>query len=191
MQMHHAVNRNALSSSGRSPELTQEISDNSTFSSLAAQVTQEREAQAMRWAFVYPLSGTVVGQTTAPFILTTETGTEFRILYITGAMYSYNAGVATSFPIPNALGVTAWAGDGLSCQWLDSRSGRNLSGGFIPMKLLFTPGYGTQFQNAMSYKYTLRGNSMLQFDIRNRDVAGRTHSFDLAFWGYKTIVTTL
>ena len=188
-QIHNPLNRTALSSSGQSPELTQSINDNATFASLAAQVQQERDSQAMRWAFIYPLSGSLVGQVTAPFILTTETGTEFRILYITGSLFSYNAGVATSFPIPNAMGLTAWAGDGLSCLFRDSRSGRDLCGGFIPMKNLFTPGYGTQFQNPMSFKYTLRGTSMLQFDVRNRDAAGRTHTFDLAFWGYKTIVT--
>lgn len=189
MQIHRPYPVSPGASSGISPELSDAISRNPTFQSLSAQVAQDREAQAMRYAYVYTLSGSIAGQTTSPFLLTIEQGADFKCLFMTGNMYCYDAVHAGTFPIPNALGVTAWSGDGLSVMITDTRSGRTLTSGFTPMKLLFTPGYGLTFQNPLPWKYTFLKNSRIQFDVRNRDVATRTHTFDIALIGYKVLST--
>jgi hypothetical protein len=167
------------------PEMSQEIQGSPVFSSVLEQLRHDREVQAMRYPFVYVLSDTIVGQTTLPYTLTIAQGTDFKCLFVTGSMYSYDSENASTFPIPNSGGLTSWAGRGLSVQITDSRSGRRLTSGFVPGELLFSPGYGMNFQNPLPFKYHFVKNSKILFDITNRDNANRTHYFDIALIGYK------
>lgn len=171
------------------PEMSRQIAGSPVFSNILEQLKHERTVQQMRYPFVYCLSDSIAGQATQPFTLTIEQGTDFKTLFITGQAYSYEdtagGGDATTFPIPNALGVADWAGRGLSAQITDSRSGRQLTSGFVPFELLFSPGYGMNFQNPLPFKYHFVKNSKVVFDIRNRDNADRTHYFDIALIGYK------
>lgn len=169
------------------PEMEAAFAKSPVFSSIQTEINHEREVQKQKYPYIYVLNDSIVGQTTSPFPLTIEQGTDFKCLFMTGSAFSYDADVAdaTNFPIPNSLGVTAWAGRGLSADITDTRSGRKLTSGFVPFELLFSPGYGLNFQDPIPFKYFFNRNSKVLFDIRNRDVAARTHEFSIALIGFK------
>jgi hypothetical protein len=169
------------------PEMANAISSNQVFSAIASEVEHERTVQAMRYNYTYSLSGSIVGQQTLPFEIVIEQGSDFSCQMMTGSAFSYDTGNATSFPIPNSLGATAWAGRGLSVNIVETRSGRTLTSGFVAWELLFAPGYAQGFQRPYPFRYHFYRNSKIRFDIRNRDNANRTHTFDVALNGYKII----
>jgi hypothetical protein len=169
------------------PQMTNDIDNSQVFSALASEVAHEREVQAMRWNYTYPLYGTVIGQQTTVFDIVIEQGTDFSCHQMTGSAFSYDAGNASSFPIPNSGASTAWAGRGLSVNIVDTRSGRTLTGGYVSWELMFAPGYGQSFQRPYPFRYHFYRNSKIRFDIRNRDNANRTHEFAIALNGYKIL----
>jgi hypothetical protein len=179
------MDRNPLPGVTDNIEMAQAINDSPVFSALAQEVAHDREVSAMRHYYQYHLPGELVGQQTAPFTLLIEQGTDFKCYAITGRAYSYDANVASDFPIPNALGLTAWAGSGLSFMLTDTRSGRQITSGMVPVETVLTPGYGQLLVNPMPFRYFFYRNSKLRFDIRNRDNAGRTHQFDIVLHGFK------
>jgi len=170
-----------------SPELANQVASNPVFSSIAAEVEHERTVQAQRWNYTYVISDTLAGQVAAPFTMTIEQGTDFKCCFLTASAFSYSAGAATTFPIPNSAGSTAWAGRGLSLRITDTRSGRDLTSGFVPFELIGTPGYGLNFQQPFPFRYFFYRNSKIRFDIRNADAAARTHYFAIALNGYKIL----
>lgn len=172
------------------PELANQLTDNPVFASLMAEVHDLRERQRARWQYVYGFADQIAGQQTLPFTLTIEAGTDFKCEWLTASVFSYDAVNPTTFPIPNALGSTAWAGRGLSVSIHDEGSSRDLTSGFIPIELIATPGYGLNFQYPYPFKYHFRKNSQIRFDVRNRDGALRTHEFSFALLGYKYLVAS-
>jgi hypothetical protein len=168
-------------------ELADSIDRNPTFSSIAQEVAHEREVSAMRWPYIYEVDGSIAGQATSPFVLTIEQGTDFKCEELTVSAFSYNGAVATSFPIANSGAVAWWAGRGLSVKITDTRSGRELTSGYVPLELIGTPGYGMNFQRPYGFRYFFYRNSKLIFDVRNRDLATRTHSFAFALKGWKIL----
>lgn len=169
------------------PELASAISQNPVFAAVAHELEQKREQQAVKWFYVYSVSGSVVGQATNPFNIIIEQGTDFMCHFMTASAFSYDAGNATSFPYPNSAGNTAWAARGLSVQLTDTRSGREHTSGFVPLELLGTPGYGLNFQNPFPFRNLFYRNSKLRLDVRNRDNSNRTHYFEFALIGYKVL----
>jgi len=174
------------------PEMSEAISQSPVFASLANEVEHEREVQAMRYSYIYGIADTIAVQTTAPFILTIDQGSDFKCLAITASAFNYDAAVATDFPIPNSLGSTAWAGRGLSVMMTDTNAGRDLTSGFIPFELIATPGYGLNFQNPYAFRYYFRRNNKIRFDVRNRDGIPphglrAAHQFAIALLGYKIV----
>jgi hypothetical protein len=169
------------------PEMAGVISENPVFAAIANEVTHAREVQAMRYTYIYGFADEIIGQQTLPFILTIEQGTDFHCLWLTASCFSYDDQADSDFPIPNSLGVTAWAGRGLSVAITDSNSGRELTSGFLPMELIATPGYGLNFQKPYPFKYHFYRNNKIRFDVRNRDNANRTHQFAFALLGYKIV----
>ena len=175
------------------PEMSEAISQSPVFASLANEVEHEREVQAMRYSYIYGIADTIACQTTAPFILTIDQGSDFKCLAITASAFNYDAAVATDFPIPNSLGSTAWAGRGLSVMMTDTNAGRDLTSGFIPFELIATPGYGLNFQNPYAFRYYFRRNNKIRFDVRNRDgvtalpAIRAAHQFAIALLGYKIV----
>jgi len=190
MQMHEQLNRSAMPNgqyATQNPLMAQAISESPVFDAIAKEVEHDRELTAMKYNYTYTLSDSIVGQQTLPFFITVEQGTDFSCKWILGSAYSYDAAVDTDFPIPNSLGATAWAGRGLSLQITDTRSGRNLTSGFVTLETLLTPGYGLNFQQPYPFRYHFYRNTKIRFDIRNRDNANRTHYFDLMLNGFKVI----
>lgn len=171
------------------PVMAQQISENAVFASIANELQHQRIIQAQKWNYTYILNDNIDGQVTSPFYITIEQGTDFLSHWITASAYSYedDQGDATSFPIPNSLGVTNWAGRGLSVQITDMRSGRELTSGFVPFELLGTPGYGMNFQHPYPFKYLFQRNSKIRFDVRNRDNANRNHEFSISLNGFKVL----
>lgn len=168
--------------------LQREIAENPVFSSIEQEIRHLREVNKMRYRFVYPLSNTIAGGATLPFNITIEQGTDFHCQYITGSFFSYDAVNASSFPIPNSLGVTAWAGRGLYVQITDTKASREQSSGFVAVENLFTPGYGLNMQGFLPWNHLYEQNDQIRFDIRNADNALRTHRFEIAMVGYKYVV---
>lgn len=188
MQSSFLSDRSALARPGSSvdnPQFSQIISENPTFSSLAAELAHAREVQAMKSFYVYTLSGSLAGQASDVFTINIEQGSDFEIRFMTASAFSYDADDDSSFPIPNSLGVAAWAGRGLSMKITDAMAGRELTSGWLPFELIGTPGYGLNFQNVFPLKYLAYRNNKLRFDIRNRDNADRSHDFEIALCGYK------
>lgn len=171
------------------PEMAQQIEDSPTFSAIAAEVAHQREVQAQKYFYVYTLNDEIVGQTTAPFNIQIEQGTDFWCQWITASAFSYDAdeGDETTFPIPNSIGALSWAGRGLSLEITDTRSARKLTSGYVPFELLGTPGYGLNFQNPYPLRYFFYRNTKIRFDVRNRDNENRTHEFSIALAGYKIL----
>lgn len=184
-------NRNAMPAQNRpvpmNPEMSSQISEHPTFEAVIAEVNHERDMQAMRYSYVYTLSETITGQQTLPFNIQIEQGTDFKSLWLTASCFSYDSENATDFPVPNGLGVTSWAGRGLSVMITDTRSARTLTSGYVPIELLGTPGYGLNFQQPFPFKYFWYRNTKIRFDVRNRDNADRTHRFEVALYGYKIV----
>lgn len=168
--------------------------EDDTLAAVRAELEHERKVQSARWSYVYHVSGTVgVSPNTQQFSIQIEQGTDFHCRFMLGSAFSYDAdaGDATDFPIPNSLGVTTWAGRGLSVQITDTRAGRSLTDGFIPFEILFSPGYGINYQSPLRFKYHFYENSRVRFDVRNNDTpAGSTreHDFNISLLGYKIIV---
>lgn len=169
------------------PVMAQQISETPVFDATAKEVEHDRELSAMKYNYTYTLSDSIVGQQTLPFFITIEQGTDFSCKWMLGSAYSYDTQNDTDFPIPNSLGATAWAGRGLSVQITDTRSGRNLTSGFVPWETIMTPGYGMNFQQPFPFRYHFYRNTKIRFDIRNRDNANRTHDFEVQINGFKIV----
>lgn len=169
------------------PEMATEISNNPVFASLAAQLANERDIAAMKYSFIYGIADDIAGQTTLPFTLTIEQGSDFKCEWITASAFSYDDANASDFPIPNSAGLTRWAGRGLSFMITDTRSGRDLTSDFIPFELMATPGYGMNFQYPYPFRYLFQRNAKVRFDVRNRDNATRTHAFSIGLLGHKVL----
>jgi len=175
------------------PELAATIDADPVFSALQAEADHERKAQAVRSWYTYVLTDSIDGQTSKPFMLTIEQGTDFKCCYMTASVFSYSAtgGFATSFPFPNSMGNTMWAGRGLTMRITDTRAGRDLTSGDVPFELFATPGYSVSFVKPFPLHYFFLRNSKVRFDIRNLDNANRkeanscAHSFSIALHGFK------
>ena len=167
------------------PELAATIAGDPTFAALEQEVQHERKVQAMKWWYTYILTDVLAGQASFPFSMTIEQGTDFKCCYMTASMFSYDDSNPSTFPIPNSGGLTAWAGRGLTMRITDTRAGRDLTSGDIPMELFATPGYGLSFVKPFPLHYFFLRNSKIRFDIRNLDNPARTHSFNIALHGFK------
>jgi hypothetical protein len=176
------------------PELAASISANPVFSALADEVKHERTVQAMKWAYAYTLNDTLLGQTSKPFTITIEQGTDFICKYMVASAFGYDANNPSSFP---SFGSTSWAARGLTVRITDTRSGVELTSGDMPFELIATPGYGTSFVKPFPFRYTFLRNTKIRFDMRNNDNAafnatyiagqstGEGHRFSIALHGFK------
>jgi hypothetical protein len=144
----------------------------------------KKDLQTFRKMHWYTVDGSLAGQDSAPYFITTDQGFAFDCKYATGYAYSYDDGNDTDFPAPNIAGSTAWAADGLSVSIKHSNDGTDFMNGAIPFKLLFAPGYSISFQNALPFEYIFPGNSKIKFDMTNRDNANRTHTFAIVLGGF-------
>lgn len=168
------------------PELAASISANPVFSALEDEVKHEREVQKMKWWYTYTLNDEIAGQTSKPFTITIEQGTDFKCCYMVASAFSYDGSNASAFPIPNGGGLAWWAGRGLTLRITDTRSGRELTSGDCPFELFATPGYGLSFVKPFPFRYMFLRNSKIRFDIRNNDLAAHaSHKFSIALHGYK------
>lgn len=190
MQMHEPLNRNSMPTGQvavHNPEMANAINADPVFDAVSKEVEHDRKLTAMKYNYTYTLSDSIVGQQTLPFFITIEQGTDFSCKWLLGSAFSYDAVNDTDFPVPNSLGATAWAGRGLSLQITDTRSGRNLTSGFVTLETILTPGYGLNFQQPYPFRYHFYRNTKIRFDIRNRDNVNRTHNFEIMLNGFKVV----
>lgn len=176
------------------PELAASIAASPVFSAVADEVMHERNVQAMKWAYAYTLNDTILGQTSKPFTITIEQGTDFVCKYMVASAFGYDKNNPSSYP---TFGNTSWASRGLTMRITDTRSGRELTSGDVPFELFATPGYGTAFVKPFPFRYTFLRNTKIRFDIRNNDnetfnasyiegeSSGEGHRFSIALHGFK------
>lgn len=150
-----------------------------------------RKVQLNKYGFIYALNVPVANGTTLPAILTIEEDSDFLVEKFTGSAYGptdvngiRQTAAATDFPLAGT--TVGWADRGVSVKITDSGAGRVLTNGLVPLETLLTPGYGVALFTPFNFKYYIRRNSKIQFDLRNRDSQGSNfHFVSIVLHGYK------
>lgn len=164
-----------------------------------------RDKQAYRYNFTFPQSVAVPNNGQRALQIVVDADADFYAERITGSALgpATSAGVRlpiqpTDFPV---VGTTVGFADrGLMVAIKDGGSRIDLTDGFVPLELIFTPGYdvGT-FYIPFPFKYYVRRNAKLVFTFLNRDtrvgiapIAGATlfHFVSVALNGYKYLPAT-
>jgi hypothetical protein len=173
------------------------------FRSVEKAITMEaqdhRDKQAYRYNFTFPQSVAVPNNGQRSFQIVVDADADFYCERLTGSCLGpTNAtGVrqtasATVFPYPGVAGV-GFADRGLMVQIKDGGSRIDLTDGFVPVELIFTPGYdiGT-FHIPYPFKYYIRRTAKLVFNFINRDTTagGLFHFVSASLNGYKYLVNT-
>jgi hypothetical protein len=164
-------------------------------SAVIAELQKLTEDQLFKWQYDYSASGVIKNNSTASLTTTIQQDADFLVTHITGKLFGPTdasgvvyTGETTDFPTP---GDNALSASGLSFKMTDQGAGRELSSDFIPFELILTPGYSTILYQPFPFKYLLRRNSTLRFDIRNRDTKSKAgggdlyHSVSIMLHGYK------
>lgn len=151
-----------------------------------------RAVQVNKYGFFYALNIPVANNTTLPAILTIDEDADFMCEKITGSAYGptdvngvRQTASATIFPLAGT--TLGYADRGLTVKVTDTGAGRVLTNGFVPLETILTPGYGVAMFTPFLFKYFVRRNSKLQFDLRNRDTTagGLYHFVSIVLQGNK------
>lgn len=134
-----------------------------------------RDKQAYKYNFTFPQSVVVPNNGQRAFQIVVDADADFYAERLTGSALGpcESTGLRqiaqpTDFPY---LGTTlGFADRGLMVSIKDGGSRIDLTDGFVPLELIFTPGYdvGT-FYIPFPFKYFIRRNSKLVFTFINRD----------------------
>ncbi len=141
-----------------------------------------RRIQQTKYAFIYALNVPVANNTTLPAILTIEEDADFLVHSITGSAYgptdvngARQTGTATIFPLAGT--TVGFADRGVMARVSDTGAGRLLTSGFVPLETILSPGYGLSLYTPYPFKYLIKRNSKIQFDLRNRDTTAAVYHF--------------
>jgi hypothetical protein len=141
-----------------------------------------RRVQISKYAFMYGINVPVANNTTLPALLTIEEDADFLVHSITGSAYgptdvngARQSSTATIFPLAGT--AAGFADRGLMTKITDTGSGRVLTNGWVPLETILTPGYGLSLDTPYPFKYLIRRNSKIQFDLRNRDTTAAVFHF--------------
>ncbi len=153
-----------------------------------------RRVQLTKYAFIYVLNVPVANNTTLPAFLTIEEDADFLVHSITGSAYgptdvngARQAPTATIFPLAGT--TVGYADRGVMAKVTDAGAGRVLTSSFVPLETILTPGYGLSLDTPYPFKYLIKKNSKIQFDLRNRDTtASYYHFVSIALHGTKYTV---
>ena len=183
------INRDPMPQMGSAVDnvgMANAFNSNPVFSAVAQEMYQKREAQAVRWTRIYPISGTILAAETKTEIITIDQENDFDCQAFLASAFSYSAtaGQETDFPTPNNSNNRYWAMRGLTVELTDTSSGRMLTSGEVPIELIATPGYGASFQNPFPFRYYFYRNTKLRVVIRSREThTGRSHNYEFAMVG--------
>lgn len=152
-----------------------------------------RKVQLTKYAFIYALNVPVANNTTLPAMLTIEEDADFLVQSITGSCYgptdvngARQSGVASIFPLAGT--TLGYADRGVMAKLTDTGAGRTLTSGFVPLETILSPGYSMSpsLQTPYPFKYSIKRNSKIQFDLRNRDTtANYFHFVSICLHGFK------
>lgn len=158
-----------------------------------------RDKQAYRYNFTFPNAIAVPNNGQRSFQIVVDADADFYAERLTGSALgpTDKAGVRlagqqasgdnpnvpaqpTNFPLVGT--TTGYADRGLMVEIKDGGSRINLTDGFVPLEIIFTPGYdiGT-FHIPFPFKYYIRRSAKLVFNFSNRDKAA-----PVAVAGYNT-----
>lgn len=148
-----------------------------------------RDKQAYKYNFTFPQAIAVPNNGQRAFQITVDADADFYAERLTGSALGpcdtsgiRYAGQQSAADNPNVppqptnfpyIGTTTgYADRGLMVEIKDGGSRINLTDGFVPLELLFTPGYdiGT-FYIPFPFKYYVRRSAKLVFNFSNRDKA--------------------
>jgi len=165
-----------------------------------------RDKQAVKYNFTYPQTVVVPNNGQRSFQIVVDADADFYAERLTGSALGpcdtnglRLTSQPTNFPY---LGTTVGFADrGLMVNIKDGGSRVDLTDGFVPLELIFTPGYdvGT-FYIPFPFRYFVRRNAKLVFTFLNRDtkvgIAPETvgsqlfHFVGASLNGYKFLVGT-
>jgi hypothetical protein len=143
--------------------------------SIQIEAQDHRDKQAYRYNFTFPQSVVVPNNGQRSFQIVVDADADFYAERLTGSALGpcnstglRQVAQPTDFPY---LGTTlGFADRGLMVNLKDGGSRIDLTDGFVPLELFFTPGYdvGT-FYVPFPFKYYIRRNAKLVFTFINRD----------------------
>lgn len=150
-----------------------------------------RRIQLTKYTFIYVLNVPVANNTTLPALLTIEEDADFLVHAITGSALGPTdvngarlSTITTTFPLAGT--TVGFADRGLMAKITDTGAGRSLTNSFVPLETILSPGYGLAMDTPYAFKYLIKRNSKMQFDLRNRDtVAGSYHYVSICLHGTK------
>ena len=162
------------------------------------ELAKKREEQLVKWQYTYTVSGVIQNAQTTALTITIDQSHNFFCEYITGRFWGPTnssgiyqsvggAGVPSSnFPNPDNV---KFASSGISVKLVDQGAGIEIDNDYVPAELKYTPGYGVQFFQPMKFHYLFKQNSVVRFEVRNRDTfaTGGTyyHQAEFAMQGWK------
>lgn len=135
-----------------------------------------RDKQAYKYNFTFPQSVAVPNNGQRNFQIVVDADADFYAERLTGSALGpcdsnglRLTAQPTDFPYLGAAGI-GFADRGLMVSIKDGGSRIDLTDGFVPLELIFTPGYdiGT-FYIPFPFKYFVRRNAKLVFTFTNRD----------------------
>jgi len=172
--------------------------------SIAIEAQAQIEKGKFRFPFVYNISKAVPMDSTAVATLTMERDALFLWEHLTGSVVApadvngirQNGTLLTDFPLAGTTPAAAsnqYADHGLSVKITDISAGRELTGGFVALETLFTPGYLEQFYLPLPWHYSCRESTKIRFELTNRDTGftnGKAlyHYVSFALIGHKIAV---
>jgi hypothetical protein len=164
-----------------------------------------RDKQAYRYNFTFPQSVAVPNNGQRALQIVVDADADFYAERLTGSALGPTTQAGVRLVAQNTdfryIGTTTGFADrGLMVNIKDGGSRIDLTDGFVPLELIFTPGYdvGT-FYIPFPFKYYVRRNAKLVFTFLNRDtqvgiapIAGQTlfHFVSVALNGFKYLVPT-
>jgi hypothetical protein len=160
--------------------------------------------QRVKYHYSYTVAGIIANGSSLPLTINVSNDADFHLEQLTisarGPVNSDGTPIGTGdttgetgaseFPNPENSNR---ANAGLFMSILDQGAGRQLISGEIPIQLIGTPAYGTQFYMPFKMNYLAMKNSSIVFTIRNADLAQTSgssqqyHSIEIAMHGYKYI----
>ena len=162
------------------------------FEHLIADLTKKLNDQLAKYPFDYGAAFVVPASGSATVQITIEADADFAMSKMMGRFFGpcdANGIVvpgANDFPNPANVNL---ASSGLSIKITDQGAGRTLTSDFVPVELLFSPGYDTVMYDSLPWAYTFRRQSVVQMEFRNRDsVAGNYHAGFIMLHGHKYLV---
>lgn len=149
---------------------------------IKAELDAKFETQLCKWDYVYFGSAIVPNGVSTPLQIQIEEDAHFEMTAITGVAFGpvdLNTGAlvtteSTDFPNPVNTSI---AQSGMSAQFRDKGSSKDLFSDKIPVECFLTPGYGQENYPAYPFHHVFKKTATLLIELQNRDSAADPNSY--------------